>query len=205
MSNLFQEVLTNTKSGDETLTGSTYPYYTNIKIPQQIGMRDTVTIKQTDNDIDGLIQYVNLLVTGKSNVSARGGRLGNNGNQDNIPFISGGMGNLNVLNPFSIISELLSGPTPQCQEITMQTIDINNNNSSETHYVTLADIQNRDPCSFNDRINPVTKAKCIETFQTGVTADASPIMSDDIIDQVYFASLAGLGIYILHGIMKKSQ
>ena len=87
----------------------------------------------------------------------------------------------------------------------MQTIDINNNNSSETHYVTLADIQNRDPCSFNDRINPVTKAKCIETFQTGVAADASPIMSDDIIDQVYFASLAGLGIYILHGIMKKSQ
>lgn len=204
MSNLFQEVSSHTKSGDETLTGSTYPYYTNIKIPHQIGMRDTVTIKQTDNDIDQLIQYVNLLVTGKSNVSTRGGHLGNNGNQGIIPFISGGMGNLNVLNPFSIMSELLSGQTPQCQEITMQTIDINNN-SSETHYVTLADIQNRDPCSFNDRINPVTKAKCIETFQTGVAADASHIMSDDIIDQVYFASLAGLGIYILHGIMKKSQ
>jgi hypothetical protein len=54
----------------------------------------------------------------------------------NIPFISSGldvnfsefkglipgtMGNLNVLNPFSIMSAFLAGSTPECQELTMLT------------------------------------------------------------------------------------
>ena len=115
------------------------------------------------------------------------------------------MGNLNVLNPFAIMRAFLSGSTPPCQEITMQTIDINNNKSSESLYVTLADIQNMDPCIFPDSKNPVTGAKCKETFKTGVASDASPVMSDDPIEQVYFASLACLGVYILYRIMEKSQ
>lgn len=240
MSNLFQEVSSDSNLVEEKSIGSTYPYYTNIKTPSQIGMSDTKTNQQMSNDTDVLIQYVNLLVNGKSNASSMGDPLGNkfflktgakcadvnncknpndastceqtdrfiyinNVPQGDIPFISSGIGKLNVLNPFAIMRAFISEPTPPCQEITMQTIDINNNKSSETHYVTLVDIQNIDPCTFNDRINPVTKAKCRETFQTGVAANASPVMSDDIIDQVYFASLAGLGIYILYRIMEKSQ
>jgi len=62
-----------------------------------------------------------------------------------------------------------------------------------------------DPCIFPNRKNPVTGDKCRETFKTGVTANASPAMSDDPIDQAYFASLAGLGVYILYRIMEKSH
>ena len=206
-------------------------------------------------DIDGLIQYVELLVTGNSAASTTGGPLGNkfflktgakcaaidkctdkndestceqtdrfiyvdNVPAGNIPFISGGlgvnfsefkglipgaMGNLNVLNPFAIMRAFLAGSTPPCQEITMETIDVNNNKSSESHYVTLADIQNMDPCIFPNRKNPVTGDSCRETFKTGVADNASPLMSDDPIDQVYFASLAGLGVYILYRIMEKSH
>jgi hypothetical protein len=84
----------------------------------------------------------------------------------------------------------MSGTTPDCQEITMQTIDVNNNKSSETHFVTLVDINNMDPCLFPDKKNPVTKEKCREAFTT--SDDMSPKLPDDAIDQIYFASLAGV-------------
>ena len=255
MSNLFEEVLTDAKGVEERLLGPTYPYYKNIKTPSEIGMSDKGTIQQMTKDIDGLIQYVELLVTGKSKASSTGGPLGNkfflqtgakcaaidkcsdknksstcqqvdryiyvdNVPVGNIPFITSGlgvnfsefkglipgaMGNLNVLNPFAIMQAFLSGSTPPCQEITMQTIDVNNNKSSETHYVTLTDINNMNPCIFPNRKNPVTGANCRETFQTSIAAEASPIMSDEPIDQVYFACLALVGIYILYKIMNKSQ
>ena len=255
MSNLFQEVLNDAKGVEEKLLGPTYPYYKNVKTPSEIGMSDKGTIQQMGKNIDGLIDYVDLLVTGKSKASATGGPLGNKfflktgakcaavdncSNPDdssscqqtdryiyvdnvpsgNIPFISSGMGvnfsefeglipgsmgNLSVLNPFAIMRAFLSGSTPPCQEITMQTIDNNNNKSSETHYVTLADIKNMDPCIFTDGKNPVNNTKCKETFKTGVASNASPVMSDDIMDQLHFACLALLGLYILYRVMEKSK
>lgn len=256
MSNIFQEVLTDAQGVEEKLLGPTYPYYKNIKTPTQIGMSDKGTIQQMAKDIDGLIQYVELLVQGKSKASATGGALGNkfflktgakcaatdkcsdendsstceqvdryiyinNVPQGNIPFISSGlgvnfselkglipgaMGNLNVLNPFAITRAFLSGSTPPCQEITMQTIDSKNNKSSETHYVTLADIQSIDPCSFPKQKNPITKSKCQEAFLSGLEErGAGPVMSDDPLAQLYLASLAGIGIYILYRFMEKSR
>jgi hypothetical protein len=115
------------------------------------------------------------------------------------------MSNLNVLNPFAIMRAFLSGSTPPCQEITMQTIDVNNNKSSETHYVTLTDIKNMDPCIFSDGKNIVTGENCKETFQTNIAAEASPIISDEPMDQVYFACLALIGIYVLYKFMEKSE
>jgi len=255
MSNIFQDVLTDAKGVEEKLLGPTYPYYKNIRTPSDIGMSDAGTLPQMSRNINGLIQYVELLVSGNSQASATGGPLGNkfflqtgakcaaidkctdpnqpstcqqtdryiyvnNVPEGNIPFISNGlgvnfsefkglipgaMGNLNVLNPFAILRAFASGSTPPCQEITMQTIDVNNNSSSETHYVTLADIQNTDPCSFPGGLNPVTQARCKESFQSRVAQDAAPVMSNDIMDQVYFASLAGVGLYILYRFMEKSR
>lgn len=255
MSNLFEEVLSDAKGVEEKLLGPTYPYYKNIKTPSEIGMSDKGTIQQMAKDIDGLIQYVELLVTGKSNASSTGGPLGNkfflqtgakcaaidkckdkndsstceqvnryiyvdNVPVGNIPFISSGMGvnfsefkglipgamsNLNVLNPFAIMQAFLSGSTPPCQEITMQTIDVNNNKSSETHYVTLTDINNMDPCIFPDGKNLITGNKCTETFKTYIDAEVSPLMSEEPMDQIYFACLALISIYILYRIMDKSD
>ena len=255
MSNIFQEVLNDAGAVEQKLLGPTYPYYKNIKTPSQLGMSDKGSIQQMAQDVNGLIQYVEVLVTGNSQASSTGGPLGNkfflqtgakcaavdkcsnqndsstcqqvdryiyvnNVPQGNIPFISSGlgvnfkefkglipgaMGNLNVLNPFAIMSAFTSGSTPKCQELTMQTIDINNNRSSETHYVTLTDISNMDACSFPNGKNPVNGKSCQETFQTGVGKDASPVMSDDPLDQLYFASLAMIGIYILYRFMEKSR
>ena len=255
MSNLFEEVINDAQGVEERLLGPTYPYYKNIKTPSEIGMSDKGSIQQMAKDIDGLINYVELLVTGKSKASSTGGALGNkfflktgakcaaidnctnsddistcqktdryiyinNVPEGNIPFISSGlgvnfsefkglipgaMGNLNVLNPFAIMRAFLSGSTPPCQQITMETIDINNNKSSESHYVTLTDITNMDACSFSKGKNPISGANCKETFQNNLLENASPVMSDDYIEQLYFASLAAIGIYILYRLMEKSH
>ena len=255
VSGLFKEVLTDVQGVEEKLLGPTYPYFKNIKTPSQLGMSDAGNIQQMAKDVDGLIQYVEVLVTGDSKASSTGGPLGNkfflqtgakcaamdkcsnpsvpstcqqvdryiyinNVPQGNIPFISSGlgvnfsefkglipgaMGNLNVLNPFAIMSAFASGSTPPCKELTMETIDINNNKSSETHYVTLSDISNMDACSFSNKTNPINGKTCKETFQTGVGKDAAVVMSDDPLDQLYFASLAAIGIYILYRFMEKSR
>ena len=250
MSNVFQQVLQNAGSVQDELLGPTYPYYKNIKSPSQIGMSNKGTLQQLANNVDGLISYVEVLVSGKSKASATGGPLGNkfflqtggkcvdnsvdgsnnqvdryiyvnNVPEGNIPFISSGLGvdftdfrglipgamsNLNVLNPFGLLQSFLAGSTPPCQEITMQTIDVNNNKSSETNFVTVTDIQNMDPCSFPNGRNPITKAKCSESFTTGVATDAARVdMPDDPLAQLYFASLGLVGIYILYRFMEKSR
>jgi hypothetical protein len=138
----------------------------------------------------------------------------------NIPFISSGlgvnfsefkglipgaMGNLNVLNPFAIMRAFLSGSTPPCQPLTMQTISVNNAKSSETQYVTLADIGNMDPCTFPNNKNPVTNANCKETFQNQSQNQNEIKIPDDPLAQIYFASLSVLGIFILYRIMEKSK
>lgn len=247
MSNLFQDVLNNAGQVQEKLLGPTYPYYNNIKPPNEIGMSNRGTIQQMGRNIDGLINYVEVLVTGKSKASRTGQPLGNkfflqtgakcidtstkeevdryiyvnNVPQGNIPFISSGLGinfkefrglipgtmsNLNVLNPFSIMQSFLSGSRPECQKITLETIDNKNKRSSESHYVTLVDIQNMDPCSFQNRINPITNQKCRETFETfGSEYKEELKMPDDIYAQLYLAGVAGLGIYILYRIMEKSE
>lgn len=250
MSNLFQEVLKDAQGVENKLLGPAYPYYQNIKAPSQIGMGTEGSIKQMAQDINGLIQYVEVLVTGNSQASSTGQPLGNkfflktgakcaaidtctdpsnvdtcqqvdryiyvdNVPSGNIPIISGAlgvnfsefkglipgsMGNLSVLNPFAIMQAFLSGSTPPCQQLTMQTISNTNVKSSETNYVTLTDISNMNPCIFSNGKNPVTGKNCVETFQNNEIN-----MPDDPLAQMYFASLGVLGLFILYRLMEKSR
>jgi hypothetical protein len=237
-SNIFQDVLEDAKAVEQKLLGDPYPYYKNIKTPSQIGMSDKGSLDALGKDIDGLIQYVELLVSGNSKASATGKPLGNkfflktgakckdisSGDQvdryiyinnvptGNIPFISSGLGvnfsefkgiipgamsNLNALNPFAITQAFMAGATPDCQEITMETITTDNIKSSESHYVTLVDIKNMDPCIFSNGENPATKKKCQETFVMNLFPE------DDPWKDIYMIGLSVLGIYTLIKIMDK--
>ena len=77
MTDVFQEVLTDAKGVEEKLLGPDYPYYKNIKTPKEIGMSSKGSLTALGNDINGLIQYVELLVSGNSKASATGKPLGN--------------------------------------------------------------------------------------------------------------------------------
>ena len=249
MSNIFQEVLSNAKAAEEKYIGPDYPYYKYIKTPSELGMSGAGSLNQLGKDIDGLINYVELLVSGGGKASATGQPLGNkfflktggkctdkatgqdvdryiyinNVPAGNIPFISSGVGvnfsefkglipgtisNLNAFNPMEMFQAFLSGSKPDCQELKMETIDIYNNKSTESHFVTLIDIQNMDPCIFSDKTNPVTTEKCRETFtnlnQTSDQCYTCYKIPNDPISRIYFASVGALGVYILYGIMVKN-
>jgi hypothetical protein len=250
MSNMFQEVLTNAKAAEEKYIGPDYPYYKYIKTPSEIGMSGSGSLSQLGKDIDGLISYVELLVSGGGKASATGKPLGNKfflktggkckdvatgQDQDryiyinnvpvgNIPFISSGVGvnfsefkglipgtisNLNAFNPMEMFQSFLAGSKPDCQELKMETIDIYNNKSTETHFVTLIDIKNMDPCVFTDKTNPLTKAKCRETFTNLNQINNNECYTcykipDDPITQVYFASIGLLSVYIFYNILVKN-
>jgi hypothetical protein len=249
--NIFQEVLSNAKAAEEKYIGPDYPYYKYIKTPSEIGMSDSGSLSQLGKDIDGLISYVEILVSGGGKASATGQPLGNkfflktggkctdkataqdvdryiyidNVPAGNIPFISSGVGvnfsefkglipgtisNLNAFNPMEMFQAFLSGSKPDCQELTMETIDIYNNKSTESHFVTLVDIQNMDPCIFPNRTNPVTGNQCRETFtnlkSTGLDTQcyACYKIPDDPISKIYLASLGVLGLYITYRVMAKN-
>jgi hypothetical protein len=143
--------------------------------------------------------------------------------QGNIPFISSGMGmnfsslrglipgvmsDLNVLNPFAIMGSFMAGSKPECQSITMQTVDNNNVRRNQTQFVALADISNIDSCSFPNRRNPVTGQVCREAYQNNKTPALNYgelTMPDDPIVQLYFASLSILGVYILYKMIEKKH
>jgi hypothetical protein len=252
MANVFKQSLGNAK---ESLLGPDYPYYKYIKAPSDIGMSDKGSLKQMGKNIDGLIGYVEVLVTGKSDASSTGQPLGNkfflksggkctdtstsqevdryiyinNVPMGNIPFLSSGVGtnfsdfrglipgtisNLNAFNPMALMRAFLEGSKPDCQEITMETIDIYNNKSTESHFVTTVDINSMDPCAFLDKKNPNTGVECKEAFsnmknQLNINnyecIDHHFKIPDDPIVQAYFASLGLFGIYIIYKLMIKND
>ena len=250
MANVFQQSL-----GNDTSIGTDYPYYKYIRPPTSIGMSDKGSLSQMGKNINGLISYVDLLVSGKSKASVTGRPLGNkffletggkcidkstkkevdryvyinNVPMGNVPLLSSGMGvnfsefkglipgtisNLNAFNPSALMRSFLEGSKPACQEITMETIDIYNNKSTESHFVTTIDVNDMDPCAFSKKINPNTGAKCKETFsniknQLNVNnyecVDHHFKIPNDPIIQAYFASLGLFGIYMIYRLMVKSD
>ena len=146
----------------------------------------------------------------------------NNIPDGSIPFISSGLGagdftefeglvpgimsNLSAINPMQIFQAFMSSATPDCQALEMETRDVNNKKSTETAFVTVTDINAMNPCWFKDKKNPVTKAKCVESFSTlyGEKVDYSK-MPDDLLVKVYYSSLGLLGLYILTKMFEKKK
>ena len=77
MSNIFDDVLTNAKAAEEKYIGPDYPYYKYIRTPSEMGMSGAGNLTQLGKDIDGLVNYVELLVSGGGKASSTGQPLGN--------------------------------------------------------------------------------------------------------------------------------
>jgi hypothetical protein len=139
----------------------------------------------------------------------------NNVPDGSIPFITSGMGtnfttfrglvpgtmsNVSKINPLQILQSFASGSNPECQPITMETIDVNNIKSRDTKHVTTVDIKNISPCWFLDKKNPVTNQRCREAFSNIEDENDTHNLydlNDEIITKLYFSSLGIFGFYIL--------
>jgi hypothetical protein len=79
-------------------------------------------------------------------------------------LIPGTMSNAAALNPFSLFQAFQLGSTPDCQSVTLETIDANNVVASATNYVATADIKNMPAAWFPNNANPITGATEREAF-----------------------------------------
>src|SRR5262249_16898566 len=86
------------------------------------------------------------------------------GNTSFRGLIPGTLEDLNMLNPMGLFKSFLAGSTPKCAPVTLAVVNNDNQRSMQTHYVTVSDITDMDPCLFPNRRNPQTGATCKEMF-----------------------------------------
>jgi hypothetical protein len=265
--------------------GESYDYWKNVKQPAEMGMSAGFSLKTLANNVDGLLSYVEVLVTGGGNASVTRKPLGNkffikttgkcsetsvdkwrkerqedeaweNQYQDvidregakkitedeatklknalteqkkkrdkeregekkivdrwiyvnnipdgSIPFIASGadgntfndlrglipgaMGNLGALNPVPLFTAFTAGTYPDCAEITLETVNKYNNKNSETRYLALVDVLEINPCSFSNKVNPASGARCrgsSEGFDKLSGANATGKKTPDIYKNQY--------------------
>jgi len=169
--------------------GQAYSYAKSIKAPKEIGMSSRGTIKALGKDIDGIIQYINVLTTGDSKASIPKGALGDayflktpgkctandTGEKvsrsiyfDNVPHMPGLNGlvpsmimGLDKFNPLSIMGAFSQSANPPCDKVTLKVINAKNEVGQRTRYVATSEISDIHPCNFvTTGINPITSAKC---------------------------------------------
>jgi hypothetical protein len=252
---------------EEKYLGPDYNYSKNIYAPTPLGMSSNGTMEALADDIGGLMAYVQVLVTGRSNASVTGGPLGgkffletplkcndtatgnevvrsiyiNNVPDGQIPFISEAMGgggfteflglvpgiisNMAQIHPMGILSAFTAGGAPDCQGITMQTIDASNVSGSGTAFVSHTDINLMNPAWFPSGSRPelimthATKTKqkkesggSSQGFTTMHDNNATKKnkkdyskMPDDLLIKLYYSALGLIGIYLLLKIFLKKK
>ena len=75
--NFFENLMENPIDIQDMLLGPDYKYWKKIKNPIELGMGTGGSIGQLEKDVDGLFNYVKLLITGQGDASTTGRPLGN--------------------------------------------------------------------------------------------------------------------------------
>lgn len=119
-------------------------------------------------------------------------------------LVPGIMSNINNINPMQMFQAFMSGTTPECQAVTMPTIDNNNKHNLETKYLTNIDIKGLSPCLFPSKKNPINGKKCNEGFVSKPASNEGDFPDDTLI-QVYYSALGLLGLYILFKAYEKKR
>lgn len=144
----------------------------------------------------------------------------NNVPDGNIPFISSGLGGVEFtafkglipgaissaaeINPFGLFQAFQMGSTPDCQSITLETIDANNNVSTATNYVATVDLKNMPPSWFAGKRNPITGQVSREAFtqRTPCTKRTGRIPNGTL-SSLYHMTIGLLCLIILYGLTKR--
>jgi len=92
------------------------------------------------------------------------------------------------------------GSNPECQAVTLETIDANNKTDKATHFVTTVDLENMNPAWFPDKVNPFTKEKRIEAF-----GPKNIINKDNVLKSMCYGVSGFVLLYILYKLFEKKK
>lgn len=143
----------------------------------------------------------------------------NNVPDGSIPFISAGMGgasfstfegiipgtlsNVAHINPMQIFQSFMTGTEPECQKVTLPTVNTSNERSQDTKYITSVDLGSMPACWFPDKRNPLSGATCNEVFTNMDGSNGK--MPDSNLVRIYYSALGLLGLYILFKLFEKKK
>jgi hypothetical protein len=77
VTNIFDSVTKDLNATQEKILGPQYDYAKQIKTPNELGMSSQGSFESLGKNVNGMVSYVELLVTGYSAASRTGGPLGN--------------------------------------------------------------------------------------------------------------------------------
>jgi len=147
-------------------------------------------------------------------------------------LLPGLMSNASQLNPMQILLAFVSGPSSTCQQITMETIDADDNRGVDTMYVLNKDIEAMNPAWFTIPGNPKPSSEQLKELEpeeeeegegeeeftlmnsnssllnsktlNGANIDYSK-MPDDILIKFYYSCLGLLCLYFLFKVLMKKN
>lgn len=228
MSNIFNKAATDVEQLEETLLGPTYPYWKDINTPKDLGFSAGGSFDDLERDVDGLIDYVDVLVTGRGNASRTGRPLGNkfflptggkckdvdtgklvdrymyinNVPDGDIPFISEAMGR-----SFNSFEGLLPGILTDLGKINpmkfLQALTLGENPPCKE--VTLEVINDNNYASKESHHILLADLAQAEGFENMNKTNDNVKMPNDPIIQLYYLSLGLVIIYILYCLMNKQK
>jgi hypothetical protein len=100
-----------------------------------------------NNIPDGTIPFISSGADGSSFKDLRG-------------LIPGAIGNLGALNPAPLFKAFVTGSTPDCTKISLETVDAGNTKAMETRHLAIIDLEEMNPCNFSNGSNPVSGYSC---------------------------------------------
>lgn len=108
--------------------------------------------------------------------------------------------------------ELAFTPSIDCQKASLYTIDENNNIGIGNAWIATKELDGINACSFSNRVNPVNRTKCNESFVNYSDSSYDKYMiypnkkkEKDMIESVYLTGLMVFGLYLVYCFMKKNN
>ena len=122
--------------------------------------------------------------------------------------------NLEVLNPIAFGRQLFAGGSPDCQKVTLPTVDASGIISEDTGYVTNVDLSILDPCAITQlggkwknwsKSNLKTPVQCGDEIWEGECScrqafqniKPTDFLTEDNLTEIYIIILGILGLYLL--------
>jgi len=256
MSNFFNDVANDITKVEQEFIGPDYKYHKFIRNPSQLGMSGDGSIGALSDDIAGIIDYVELLVSGEGPASTTGRPLGDKfflktGGQckdvktgklvtrsmyiNNVPsgevnfipampamnvgssfrgIIPGILNDIGAINPLAMFSAFMEGNEPPCAEVTLDTIDGNNNESRQSGFVPINELKQLQSsgsipsgtvtAQMLEEMNKSSSTK--ESFMNmclGKLKKEGKIKQEDTYQTVYYTGFALIMLYILYRAMMK--
>lgn len=135
------------------------------KTGQPLGNKYFLPTGQTCTGLDGSSQNMSLYIDNVPSGNLGIIPSGMGGNFSTFKgLLPGVLEDALSLAQINFFSAFTTTDPPQCQSVNLVTIDVNNNTSSASAYVSNDDIQNISPCNFVNSTNPVTQATCQQGF-----------------------------------------